>query len=72
MSEINDMPPLDAKSRELVERMLAGDRRALARLMTLIESRPPEIYAIMANVSAHVRGAPRPPVWTPAKPTKPT
>lgn len=53
------LPALDGRSRELVDRMLAGDRRALARLMTLIESRPPEIYAIMANVSARMKGAPR-------------
>jgi len=53
------MRELDPKSRDLVERMLAGDRRALARLMTLIESRPPEIYAIMAEVSSHMRRVPR-------------
>lgn len=57
--EIKNRVALDRRSRELVERMLAGDRRALARLMTLIESRPPEIYAILAEVSSRMRGAPR-------------
>ncbi len=50
---------LDGKSQDLVERMLAGDRRALARLMTLVEARPPEIYAIMAAVSCCQKKAPR-------------
>jgi LAO/AO transport system kinase len=54
-----DLPELDPASRELVERMFAGDRRALARLMTLVESRPPQIYAIMARVSRRMKGAPR-------------
>ncbi len=59
MDEIKGLPELDAASRELLERMLSGDRRALARLMTLVESRPPQIYAIMARVAARMKGAPR-------------
>ena len=50
---------LSPASRDLVERMLAGDRRALARLMTLVESRPPDIYVIMSLIAARQRGAPR-------------
>ncbi|MBZ0253725.1 MAG: methylmalonyl Co-A mutase-associated GTPase MeaB, partial [Candidatus Methylomirabilis sp.] len=37
----------------LVERMLGGDRRALARLITLVESRSPDVASIMAE--AHRR-----------------
>jgi len=59
MKDPRDIPGLDDKSQGLVDRMLSGDRRSLARLMTLVESRPREIYAIMAYVSAHIRGAPR-------------
>ena len=50
---------LSVPSRDLVERMLGGDRRALARLMTLVESRPPDIFAIMSAVTARGHGAPR-------------
>jgi LAO/AO transport system kinase len=57
--EVIELPEPDAESKALVEKMLSGDRRALARLMTLIESRPPGIYKIMAQVSARMRGAPR-------------
>lgn len=55
----SDKIELSPESRDLVERMLGGDRRALARLMTLVESRPPDIYAIMARISCHFRGSPR-------------
>ena len=34
----------------LVERMLAGDRPALARLMTLVEGRAPSVPAIMSRI----------------------
>jgi len=34
----------------LVDRMLAGDRVALARLMTLVESRVPEVPALMSRL----------------------
>jgi LAO/AO transport system kinase len=37
----------------LVERMLAGDRRALARLITLVENRAPDVPEIMRRV--HLR-----------------
>ncbi len=50
----------------LVERMLGGDRTALARLITLIENRAPELPAIMSRVyprtgGAHVIGVTGPP-----------
>ncbi len=35
---------------ELVDRMLAGDQRALARLITLVENRRPEMPAIMETI----------------------
>ncbi len=35
---------------ELIDRMLAGDQRALARLITLVENRRPEMTAIMEKV----------------------
>ena len=53
------MSSLSPEHLNLVERMLAGDRRALARLMTLIESRPAGIYQLMSLVSEQMRGAPR-------------
>ncbi len=59
MEEVIDIPEPDPESKELVEKMLAGDRRALARLMTMIESRPPGIYKIMAQVASRMRGVPR-------------
>lgn len=59
MDENNDLSGLGPEYRDLVERMFSGDRRALARLITLVESRPPEIYTIMAHVSSRMRGAPR-------------
>ena len=37
----------------LVERMLAGDRVALARLMTLVENRTPGLPALMARLHPH-------------------
>ena len=40
----------------LVERMLGGDRVALARLMTRIENRTPDLPAVMSRVFPHVRG----------------
>jgi LAO/AO transport system kinase len=50
----------------LVERMLAGDRTALARLMTLVENRAPELPALMSRLyprtgRAHVVGLTGPP-----------
>src|SRR5262245_65638069 len=46
--------------------MLAGDRLALARLMTLVENRAPELPAIMSRIyphtgKAHVVGVTGPP-----------
>jgi LAO/AO transport system kinase len=40
-------------SADLVERLLAGDRRALARIVTLIENRAPESRSILARLHAH-------------------
>jgi len=50
----------------LVERMLAGDRTALARLMTVVENRAPGVADVMAKVyprtgRAHVVGITGPP-----------
>jgi LAO/AO transport system kinase len=51
---------------ELVDRMLAGDRVALARLMTLVENRAPELPGVMSRLygrtgGAHVIGLTGPP-----------
>jgi LAO/AO transport system kinase len=50
----------------LVQRVLAGDRLALARLMTLVENRAPELPAVMSRLyaqtgCAHVVGVTGPP-----------
>ena len=50
----------------LVDRMLGGDRVALARLMTLVENRAPELPAVMSRIygrlgHAHVVGITGPP-----------
>lgn len=44
---------------DLILRMQQGDRRALARLMTLVEARPAEIYTVMSQVARLAKGAPR-------------
>jgi LAO/AO transport system kinase len=41
----------------LVDRMLAGDRVALARLITLVENRAPELPAVMSRIYPRVGGA---------------
>jgi LAO/AO transport system kinase len=41
----------------LVDRMLAGDRVALARLMTLVENRAPELPAVMSRIYPRLGGA---------------
>ncbi len=51
---------------DLIDRMLAGDRVALARLMTLVENRAPELPAVMSRLyartgRAHVVGVTGPP-----------
>jgi LAO/AO transport system kinase len=38
---------------DIVERLLAGDRRALARVVTLIENNAPETRQILARLHAH-------------------
>jgi LAO/AO transport system kinase len=42
---------------QLVERMLGGDRVALARLMTLVENRAPELPEVMARIHQRKAGA---------------
>ena len=42
---------------ELVDRMLAGDRVALARLLTLVENRAPELPEVMARIHQRAGGA---------------
>ena len=42
---------------QLVERMLGGDRLALARLITLVENAAPAVPEIMKAVFPHARGA---------------
>jgi LAO/AO transport system kinase len=62
-------PPLDSAPRvapDLADRLLAGDRRALARLMTLVESGHPEGLAALQRLypqtgRAHVVGITGPP-----------
>jgi LAO/AO transport system kinase len=54
------------RERALVDRMLAGDRVALARLITLVENRAPGLPAVMARLyphtgRAHVVGITGPP-----------
>jgi LAO/AO transport system kinase len=54
------------RTADLVDRMLAGDRTALARLMTLTENRAPELPALMSRIfprtgKAHVIGVTGPP-----------
>ena len=51
---------------DLVERLLGGDRVALARLMTLVENRAPDLPAVMSRLyartgRAHVIGVTGPP-----------
>jgi len=43
---------------DLVAQMLSGSRYALARLVSLIENRPPDVLQVMAQVHPHVRGIP--------------
>ena len=43
-------PPMSRDPRHLVERLLTGDRLALARLITLVENRAPTVPAIMEAV----------------------
>src|SRR5437660_11567587 len=54
------------RTEALVERMLARDRTALARLMTLVENRAPELPASLSRIygdtgRAHVVGLTGPP-----------
>ncbi|HEX5959126.1 MAG TPA: methylmalonyl Co-A mutase-associated GTPase MeaB [Hyphomicrobiaceae bacterium] len=46
-----------ADSLSIVERLLSGDRRALARIVTLIENGAPEARPILAQLHAHGGGA---------------
>jgi GTPase len=49
--------PVNADPQVLVERMLAGDRLALARLITLVENQSDAVPAIMRAVHARARDA---------------
>ena len=42
---------------QLIDRMLGGDRVALARLMTLVENRAPGLPALMSRLHPHTGGA---------------
>jgi LAO/AO transport system kinase len=44
------MPPADHTAAELAERLLAGDKRALARAISLVENDDPEGWALVRDV----------------------
>ena len=44
------MPPLPSTAAELAERLLAGDKRALARAISLVENDDPEGWALVREV----------------------
>ena len=50
-------PALDARLSALIERMLAGDRLALARLITQVENRTDAVPAIMRAIHPRAHGA---------------
>jgi len=45
--------PMSTPTPPIVERLLAGDRRALARVVTLVENNAPEARLILARLHAH-------------------
>src|SRR5947207_8225033 len=47
------MPPLPTKAAELAERLLAGDKRALARAISMVENDEPEGWALVREVFPH-------------------
>jgi LAO/AO transport system kinase len=51
------VPPPMADSRPLAQRLLDGDRRALARAISLVENEQPEGYAIVREVYPRTGGA---------------
>jgi LAO/AO transport system kinase len=51
------MSPPRTDTASLIERMLAGDRVALARLITQVENRTPAVPAIMKAAYSHAHGA---------------
>ncbi len=51
------MSPPRTDTASLIERMLAGDRVALARLITQVENRTPAVPAIMKGAYSHAHGA---------------
>ncbi len=53
MSATDTPPTTSAAQPDLVERLLAGDRRALARIVTLIENRSPDARQMLAQLHAH-------------------
>src|SRR2546422_8395144 len=44
------MPPLPTTAAELAERLLAGEKRALARAISLVEDDDPEGWALVREV----------------------
>ena len=44
------MSPTDRTAAELTERLLAGDKRALARAISLVENDDPEGWALVREV----------------------
>src|SRR3989449_10920200 len=44
------MPPLPTTAAELAERLLAGEKRALARAISLVENDDPEGWALVREV----------------------
>ena len=49
--------PISEKELELVDRMLSGDRVALARLITLVESRHSSVFEILKRVNSKASNA---------------
>ena len=47
---VRPMPPLRSTAAELAERLLAGDKRALARAISLVENDDPEGWALVREV----------------------
>ena len=52
-SPLNNPEPLPPALADLVSRGLAGERRALARLITLVENRTPQAAAVMRELMPH-------------------
>ena len=42
-----------ARAKELADRLVSGDKRALARLITLVENEEPEVSSALARIYPH-------------------